>query len=146
MVADFVGADRALKRLRVTEIDPEFLEHPPTVHARRRPSADARAAIARVRTRRWSRWSTKTACCGGIVRAAHADGDGPVMSHLERVEASVPIGGKLQDAIAKVLLADAGWVPVVDGARFVGVLTPESVFESLRASMRIDDGDATVGN
>jgi hypothetical protein len=27
---------------------------------------------------------------------------------------------------------------VVDGARFAGALTPESVFESLRASMRIE--------
>ena len=30
-VADFVGADRALKRLKVTPIEVESLEHPPTV-------------------------------------------------------------------------------------------------------------------
>jgi hypothetical protein len=81
----------------------------------------------------------------GIVTAAHADGDGPVVSRTERVDTSVPVGGKLQDAMAKVLLADAGWVPVVDGAQFVGALTPESVFESLRASMRIDDSDREDG-
>src|SRR4029079_9918261 len=31
MVRDFVGRDRALKRLRVTPIEEECLEHPPTV-------------------------------------------------------------------------------------------------------------------
>ena len=36
-----------------------------------------------------------------------------------------------------MLLTDLGWVAVVDGDRFVGGLTPESVFESLRRSMDI---------
>ncbi|MEK0397521.1 hypothetical protein WNX13_11170, partial [Lactobacillus delbrueckii] len=31
-VADFVGADRGLKRLAVTHIDPRDLERPPVVH------------------------------------------------------------------------------------------------------------------
>jgi osmoprotectant transport system ATP-binding protein len=138
MVADFVGSDRALKRLRVTEIDPELLEHPPTLP----PDATlemARQAMADAHTDLAAVVDGNGALCG-IVRAAHADGDGAVLSRTERVEASVPVAGKLQDAMAKVLLADAGWVPVIDGARFVGALTPESVFESLRASMRIDDG------
>jgi osmoprotectant transport system ATP-binding protein len=139
MVADFVGADRALKRLRVTEIDPELLEHPPTLPPdatlddARRAMADAGAVLAVVVDERG-------ALCG-IVRAGCADGDGPVSAVAERVDTSVPLDGKLQDAMAKVLLADTGWVPVLDGARFVGALTPESVFESLRASMRIDDGE-----
>jgi osmoprotectant transport system ATP-binding protein len=138
MVADFVGSDRALKRLRVTEIDPGLLEHPPTLppdatlETARRAMADSHSQLVAV-------VDGNGALCG-IVRARGADGDGAVVTRVERVEASVPVGGKLQDAMAKVLLADAGWVPVVDGARFVGALTPESVFESLRASMRIDDG------
>ena len=44
MVADFVGADRALKRLRVTEIDPELLEHPPVLPPDA-TLAEARAAM-----------------------------------------------------------------------------------------------------
>ena len=44
MVRDFVGADRALKRLRVTPIDEGCLEHPPTVTPDA-PVADARRAI-----------------------------------------------------------------------------------------------------
>jgi hypothetical protein len=41
-----------------------------------------------------------------------------------------------------VLLTDTGWVAVVDGAQFVGALTPESVFRSLRRSMTLDPEDA----
>jgi len=140
MVADFVGADRALKRLRVTEIDPDLLEHPPTLPVdatldeARKAMAGAGAALVAIVDERG-------ALCG-IVRATCADGDGPASAVAERVDTSVPLDGKLQDAMAKVLLADAGWVPVVDGPRFVGALTPESVFESLRASMRIDGDDA----
>ena len=46
MVADFVGSDRALKRLRVTEIDPELLEHPPVLPPDA-TLAEAREAMAR---------------------------------------------------------------------------------------------------
>src|SRR4051794_19314981 len=46
MVRDFVGHDRALKRLRVTPIEESCLEHPPTV-APDATLADARAAIAK---------------------------------------------------------------------------------------------------
>src|SRR4051794_23719505 len=46
MVRDFVGADRALKRLRVTPIEGECLEHPPTV-APDASLADSRATIAK---------------------------------------------------------------------------------------------------
>jgi osmoprotectant transport system ATP-binding protein len=141
MVADFVGSDRALKRLRVTEIDPDLLEHPPTLppdatlEEARRAMADASTSLVAV--------VDENGLLCGIVLAARADGDGVVASRAERVESSVPLSGKLQDALAKVLLAETGWVPVIDGARYVGALTPESVFESLRASMHVEDGDAT---
>jgi hypothetical protein len=36
-----------------------------------------------------------------------------------------------------------GWVAVVDGARYMGALTPESVFESLRRSMDVSDAEET---
>jgi osmoprotectant transport system ATP-binding protein len=139
MVADFVGSDRALKRLRVTEIDPDLLEHPPTLppdatlEEARRAMADASASLVAV--------VDENGMLCGVVLAARADGGGVVASRAERVESSVPLSGKLQDAMARVLLAETGWVPVIDGARYVGALTPESVFESLRASMHIDDGD-----
>ena len=137
MVADFVGSDRALKRLRVTEIDPELLEHPPVLPPDA-TLAEAREAMARADAPLVAVVDENDVLCG-VVRAARADGDGPVSSRTEPAEATVPLNGKLQDALAKVLLTDLGWVAVVDGARYVGGLTPELVFESLRRSMDISD-------
>jgi osmoprotectant transport system ATP-binding protein len=139
MVADFVGADRALKRLRVTEIDPDLLEHPPAFPPDA-TLAEARAAMPNAGARLVAVVDENGALCG-IVRAHHADGDGTLLSRMEKVDASVPLSGKLQDALSKVLLSDTGWVPVVDGAQFVGALTPESVYESLRASMDTGEHD-----
>jgi osmoprotectant transport system ATP-binding protein len=39
-----------------------------------------------------------------------------------------------------MLLTDVGWVAVLDGDRFLGVLTPESVYLTLRRSL--DEADA----
>ena len=61
MVADFVGADRGLKRLRVTPIDLDFLEHPPPVSPDA-TLAEAREAIATLGDDAGSRSSTSTAC------------------------------------------------------------------------------------
>jgi osmoprotectant transport system ATP-binding protein len=137
MVADFVGADRALKRLRVTEIDPESLEHPPVLPTDA-TLAEARAAMKREDVALVAIVDENGVLCG-VVLAGRADGDGPVASRMEAVDATVPLSGKLQDALSKVLLTAIGWVAVVDGARYAGGLTPESVFESLRRSMDISD-------
>ena len=139
MVADFVGADRALKRLRVTEIDPEMLEHPPAFPPDA-TLAEARDAMKRDDAALAVVVDENGVLCG-VVRSGRADGDGTVTSRMEPVAATVPLDAKLQDALARLLLTDAGWVAVVDGAQFAGALTAESVFESLRASMHIEDGD-----
>lgn len=39
------------------------------------------------------------------------------------VEAPVPVGATLRAALAAVLQTDSGWVAVVDGERYAGVLT-----------------------
>jgi osmoprotectant transport system ATP-binding protein len=132
MVADFVGADRGLKRLRVTPIDLAFLEHPPTV----RPEAtlsDAKAAIAQS----GMTWVAVVDDSGTLLGSVHDDdaGDGVAKEHLQRIEAWVPVDAPLQDALAMTLLTDRGWVAVIDGDRFVGVLTPEAVYQSLRESL-----------
>lgn len=138
-VADFVGADRGLKRLRVTPIARDTLEHPPTVQ----PSAslaDARSAIERS----GADWVAVVSSDGrlvGHVRRDKANGDGPVSSGTERLEAWVSIEAPLEDALASMLLTDLGWVAVLDGDGFLGVLTPESVYLTLRRSL---DGAQTA--
>ncbi len=133
MVADFVGADRGLKRLKVTPIDPVLLEHPPTVGP-----DDTLARAREVIDRTGASWVAVSDGHGrlrGHVRAANASGDGRVVDRLERVEAWVPVDGSLERALASMLLTDYGWVAVVDGDSFAGVLTPDAIYRALRASL-----------
>jgi osmoprotectant transport system ATP-binding protein len=133
MVRDFVGADRALKRLRVTPIEEDCLEHPPTV-APDASLADARAAISK-----WDAGWVAVVDADGVLRGyvddEHAGGEGAVSDRLQRVETWVPIAQDLQDGLATMLLTREGWVSVLEGDRFAGVLTPETVYRTLRRSL-----------
>ena len=133
MVADFVGADRGLKRLKVTAIDTPSLEHPPTILPTA-TLADARAAIARGGMD-WVAVVDVEGRLHGHVRRANAVDDGPLDGRVERVEAWVSLEDPLEDALAAMLLTEVGWVAVLDGDHFVGVLTPESVYRALRRSL-----------
>jgi osmoprotectant transport system ATP-binding protein len=132
-VADFVGADRALKRLKVTPIEVESLEHPPTVL----PSeslAHARAIMTRTGAS-WVAVVDTDARLRGHVRAANADGVGTAGERAERVESWVSTDDYLENALAAMLLTDYGWVAVVEGERFTGVLTPDAIYRALRTSL-----------
>jgi osmoprotectant transport system ATP-binding protein len=133
MVRGFVGSDRALKRLRVTPIDVDCLEHPPTV------SPDASLADARTAIAKWGAGWVAVVDGDGVLRGwvgedATLD-DGMVADHVQRVERWVPVDQDLQDVLASMLLTREGWVSVLDGDRFVGVLTPEAVYQTLRRSL-----------
>jgi osmoprotectant transport system ATP-binding protein len=45
----------------------------------------------------------------------------------------------LKTAFSTMLQLDAGWVAVLDGARYLGVLTPTSLHAGLRRSVDADD-------
>jgi osmoprotectant transport system ATP-binding protein len=55
------------------------------------------------------------------------------------MEAWVPVEATLKTAFSTMLQLEAGWVAVLDGDRFLGVLTPESLHAALRRSV---DGSA----
>jgi osmoprotectant transport system ATP-binding protein len=132
-VADFVGADRGLKRLAVTGIDAADLEQPPVVHVNE-SLAQARGALERT----GARWAVVLDDAGhlhGWLSADHASGAGTVGSAARRMEAWVPQGSSLKTAFATMLQMEAGWVAVLDGDRFLGVLTPESLHAALRRSV-----------
>jgi osmoprotectant transport system ATP-binding protein len=132
-VADFVGADRALKRLKVTPIEIESLEHPPTVL----PS-ESLAHAREIMSRTGVSWVAVVDAEGrlrGHVRAANAAGEGTAGDRVERVESWVSTDDHLENALAAMLLTDYGWVAVVDGERFQGVLTPDAIYRALRSSL-----------
>jgi osmoprotectant transport system ATP-binding protein len=132
-VADFVGADRGLKRLAVTGIDVADLEHPPVVHVAD-GLADARAAMHRAGAR-WAVVLDDDGALHGWLSAERAAGAGTVGSAARRMEAWVPAQASLKTAFSRMLQLEAGWVAVLDGDRFLGVLTPESLHAALRHSV-----------
>ncbi|WP_304504696.1 CBS domain-containing protein [Blastococcus sp. TML/C7B] len=132
-VADFVGADRGLKRLAVTGIDPQDLERPPVVHVAD-GLADARAAQERAGAR-WAVVLDDDEKLHGWLSLERSAGAGTVGSAARRMEAWVPADASLKAAFATMLQHEAGWVAVLDGDRFLGVLTPESLHAALRRSV-----------
>jgi osmoprotectant transport system ATP-binding protein len=132
-VADFVGADRGLKRLAVTGIDIGDLEQPPVVDVDD-GLADARAALQHTDAR-WAVVLDDQKRLHGWISAERAGGAGTVRQACRRMEAWVPVSATLKTAFATMLQYDAGWVAVLDGDRFLGVLTPESLHAALRRSV-----------
>ncbi|MYR64309.1 ABC transporter ATP-binding protein, partial [Streptomyces sp. SID625] len=63
---------------------------------------------------------------------------GRVADLAHRMSAWVPVGAPLKQAFGVMLQHDAGWVAVLDGARFLGVLTPAKLHEALRRSVDAD--------
>jgi hypothetical protein len=56
------------------------------------------------------------------------------------MQAHVPLNASLKDAFSQMLQHDAGWVAVLDGDSYVGVLTPDSLHTALRRSVDRADG------
>ncbi|MDI3419236.1 ABC transporter ATP-binding protein [Streptomyces luteolus] len=138
-VAEFVGADRGLKRLSVTEIEADDLEEPPIA----RVGEPAAEAAARLRAE-GARWTVVLDEAGELHGWAGVDelalaGDGGTVGELaHRMNSWVPVGAPLKQAFGVMLQHDAGWVAVLDGARFLGVLTPAKLHEALRRSVDAD--------
>ncbi|MFB9466751.1 ABC transporter ATP-binding protein [Streptomyces cinereospinus] len=135
-VAGFVGADRGLKRLSVTPIEPGDLEQPPIA---RLDEPSGRAA-GRLRAD-GARWAVVLDADGGLHGWVGIDMLGAsarVGDLARRMDAWVPLGAPLKQAFGVMLQHDAGWVAVLEGARFVGVLTPAGLHEALRRSVDAD--------
>jgi osmoprotectant transport system ATP-binding protein len=138
-VADFVGADRGLKRLSVTPIEAGDLERPPVVHlddtlaeARRRLGAQA------------ARWAVVLDGDGrlhGWLGRDRSEGEGTVRERARRMDAWVPASASLKAAFSEMLTQDAGWIAVLDGDQYLGVLTPESLHAALRRSVAAEAAD-----
>jgi osmoprotectant transport system ATP-binding protein len=141
-VADFVGADRALRRLSVTPVEEGHLDRPPVLRLDDplpRAWDGVRAVVLDADGRPYG-WLPAAGEPGGGPGAVWEEPPGPgaVRERARPMEARVELGGSLKDAFSAMLRYDAGWVAVVDpadGGRYLGVLTPERLHEALRRSL-----------
>ena len=139
-MAEFVGADRGLKRLTVTAIDVADLDQPTVI----RPD-DSLAKARQAMQADGSRWAVVVGDEGelrGWVGLTDATGRGAVGDRARRMVAWVPAEASLKQAFSEMLQHDAGWVAVLggpDNGRYLGVLTPDSLHAALRRS--VDDAD-----
>ncbi|MGI9023159.1 MAG: ABC transporter ATP-binding protein [Acidimicrobiales bacterium] len=135
-VAEFVGSDRGLKRLSVTAVDGAGLATLPVV-APGTTAAEARGRMDDAGTA----WAVVVDGEGTLVGAVSRAGveksetSDHVDGALEPVPAAVGTDATLKDALAQLLLHDAGWVAVVDQGRYCGVLTPEALHAAIRRSV-----------
>ncbi len=89
-VAEFVGADRGLKRLSVTEIEPDDLEQPPV--ARVEEPAQRAAERLRAEGARWAVVLDEQGELQGWVKADELTAGGTVGALAHRMNAWVPVG------------------------------------------------------
>jgi osmoprotectant transport system ATP-binding protein len=135
-VADFVGSDRALKRLQVTCISRDDIEAAPVVS----PDADAvEVAAALDAARANAAFVVDPASPEKFAITERFTGTDTAGSHARPVE-SVTANASLDDALALVLLTDGGRVAVTDDGKPVGILTITGIHRSLRRSL---GGDGT---
>ena len=131
-MADFVGADRGVRRLAVTSIAAEDLVQPPTV-APELSMADA-FACGRGSDSQWAVVVDDSEHLLGWVDLDAAQA-GSVTDHVVPFDVQLPVGTSLRSALAEILQHDVGWIPVVDGERYLGVMTPNGIHAAMRRSV-----------
>jgi osmoprotectant transport system ATP-binding protein len=131
-VADFVGADRGVRRLAVMYVERDDLSHPPEVGPGQ-SIEEARDGAAGSE----SRWAV-------VVDAErHLRGwidlqpgpSGPVSEHLVPFEVALPLGTSLRTAFGEMLQHDVRWIPVIEEERYLGVITPNRLHAAMRRSV-----------
>jgi osmoprotectant transport system ATP-binding protein len=127
-VAEFVGAERTLRRLSVVPISPTRLVTWPTV----RPDATL-AECASVMDAADAQWAVVTdgTPTGWLSREA-AKGDGVAYDHAEAA-APVEVGDQLETALAAILAGNAPGAIVTDGGQYAGVLLATDLVTAARA-------------
>lgn len=146
-VAEFVGADRGLRRLAVTEIQASDLVHVPSV------AYDASLGEAtRTMTESQVPWAVVLDHAGDLRgwisrdMAASGPASGHVRDRVRRMEAWVDRSTPLKEALSVMLRHDAGWVAVLDDSRLLGVLTPDSLHAALRRSVKAEESGEDVAD
>jgi osmoprotectant transport system ATP-binding protein len=122
-VADFVGAERTLRRLSVVPVGHSGLVQWPLVAPGDRLS-DCAAAMDAAESA-WAVVGNETSVAGWLARSAAA-GDGTAADALEPA-IPIVVGASLENALAAILAGNAPGAIVTEGGRYVGVLSAADI-------------------
>ncbi|HEX3705466.1 MAG TPA: betaine/proline/choline family ABC transporter ATP-binding protein [Mycobacteriales bacterium] len=128
-VAEFVGAERTLRRLSVVPVAPSGLVSWPTV----RPDATLAesASVMDGADAQWVAVADETSVAGWLSREA-ASGEGVASQRVEPTTA-IEVGDSLEKALAAILAGNAPGAIVTNGGRFAGVLLAADVVTAARS-------------
>jgi osmoprotectant transport system ATP-binding protein len=128
-VADFVGAERTLRRLSVVQVSTAGLVQWPIVSPDATLAASAAAMDAAEAS--WAVVGDATSVRGWLAKTA-ATGEGTAANRLEPA-APVEIGASLEEALAAILAGNAPGAIVTSGGRYAGVLSAADVVTVARS-------------
>ncbi|MGN6475381.1 MAG: ABC transporter ATP-binding protein [Mycobacteriales bacterium] len=128
-VAEFVGAERTLRRLSVAPVTAARLVSWPTVGPQER-LADCATAMDRADAQ-WLVVADTSRVTGWLAKEATV-GDGVAADRAESAK-TVAIGDSLESALAAILAGNAPGVIVTDGGAYAGVLAASDVVTAARA-------------
>ncbi|WP_432523545.1 ABC transporter ATP-binding protein [Kineococcus sp. SYSU DK006] len=137
-VVRFIGSDRGLRRLAVTPIRPEDLEHPLVLapgdgvaYAATAMEVDGRswALVLQGDPGRLVGWVPRGPLTEAMRRGERA---GRVGDHVRPFDVTVQAVETMRTAFSTLLAQELRFLPVLDGEEFVGVLTPDVVHTALR--------------
>jgi osmoprotectant transport system ATP-binding protein len=128
-VADFVGAERTLRRLSVVNVTATGLVRWPMVAPSDRLSDCATAMDAAESS--WAVVGDDISVTGWLSRSA-AVGDGTAADRLEPVP-GVEVGASLESALAAILAGNAPGAIVTENGRYVGVLNAADIVTAARS-------------
>jgi osmoprotectant transport system ATP-binding protein len=127
-VAEFVGAERTLRRLSVAPLTAANLVAWPTVSA-----TDRLADCAKVMDDADSQWAVVNdgAMPSGWLPRSAATGDGTAADHVEAAP-TTELGSSLDHALAAILAGNAPGAIVTDQGRYAGVLAATDIVAAAR--------------
>ncbi|ROQ92151.1 betaine/proline/choline family ABC transporter ATP-binding protein [Desulfosoma caldarium] len=140
-VKNFVGTDRALKRLNLLKVEEAMLRDPIRCHVN-----DKTTDILRYMEREKLNYVIITdendVLRGYVSRRDVADYQGPVEKVVRPMSLTVPPSCNLKDALSKMLQNDLGILCVVDEKkRLLGVLDPKTLFQTMDNTYDEKGGD-----
>ena len=137
-VVRFIGSDRGLRRLAVTPIRPEDLDKPTTLargdgvgYASTALEVDGRSwgVVLDADETRLLGWVSRGSLTQAMRQGAR---EGTVGDWLRPFGATIQQTETLRTGFSTLLAQDLRWLPVLDGDRYVGILTPDVVHSALR--------------